>query len=89
MTYSATIEDYGSSALIARQDEFEDRASAWRWVIEEAERRWLGSTLIGKIRRWTERDPEEPYESAVVFDVREPGDPARGLQVAVTVSARG
>lgn len=89
MTYSATIEHYGHDAVIAGKGDLPDRASAWKWVIEEAGRRWAGSDLIDKLQRWSKRDPAEPYESAVVFDVREPGDPAHGLQVAVTVSARG
>lgn len=89
MTYSATIEHYGHDAVIAGKGDFPDRRSAWKWVIEEAERRWAGSTLIDKLQRWSERDPAEPYESAVVFDVREPGDTANGLQIAVTVTSLG
>lgn len=73
---------------IAWKAGFPTRGAAWRWVIDQTAQRWPGSAVVAEMEEWSRRDlaSATPASTAIDFTAIQPGDPAHGAGLAVTIS---
>ncbi|MDV2431597.1 hypothetical protein RAE08_10765 [Corynebacterium tuberculostearicum] len=93
MSYTALLEDYSSTneqdqyPVFARKEGFSSRSEGWDWVIDKASQIWPGSRVLDDLKNFREiAITIDGPMCARDFAVQEPGDPAVGLRLAVTVA---
>ena len=93
MSYTALLQDYSSEneknqhPVYARKEGFSSRAEAWDWVMKKASQIWPGSRVLEDLKNYRETAiARDGAIRAIDFAVQEPGDPAKGLRLAVTIN---